>query len=505
MQEIKPGDTRVVDQRNKFGGRCFETGEKVESGEGWLGIHVNSNDRPRFIIFSEDGRRSREQSGQKSITRQELGKIMDTRESVVRRTDGSRTKNRKSRFKGETLGLPVLDTWSWVFAENERRYRENGDPMTDIQISEFMKKEFPSSPGKSKSVSRVRQYRGCYNARSHGFDRFEAPAHQSQEYGEDGQPIGSSSKSGSVNESRIREIVREEVGGRATTIQIQFTPRKKVEVSGVGKHRKFAEVLQKVAAKIPVLLVGPTGSGKSFLAEQVADALDLDYTFNSMSEGISESALLGRVLPDEDGNWSYQDSPFVKSFRDGGVHLLDEIDGSDPNLLVQVNAALANGMLSLPFASVEPIKQHKDSIIIAAANTYGSGGDRQYVGRNQLDAATLNRFTMGTVEIEYDEQVEKQIVDAVISKKSSTKVALLSWAHGIREKIFKAGLRRVMSTRNIEDAAKLIEAGMKLDDVKQTYFLGWSQDEKVRVHGSSAPAPRRGTSSIGSSSQGAPF
>ena len=72
-------------------------------------------------------------------------------------------------------------------------------------------------------------------------------------------------------------------------------------------------------------------------------ALDLPFSFNSLSAGCTESHIIGRVLPDEAGNWTYRPSPFVRAYRDGGVHLFDEIDAADPNLLVLINAALPVG------------------------------------------------------------------------------------------------------------------------------------------------------------------
>jgi cobaltochelatase CobS len=39
------------------------------------------------------------------------------------------------------------------------------------------------------------------------------------------------------------------------------------------------------------------------------------------------------------------------------------------------------------------------------ANTFGTGADRQYVGRNQLDESTLDRFRIGQIERDYDSEI----------------------------------------------------------------------------------------------------
>jgi len=305
----------------------------------------------------------------------------------------------------------------------------------------------------------------------------------------------------SLDEKRIREIVKEESDKQVAKVDravnqidakieeaiakrpkilIQVKEQKPVELEDCV-HAKFQECMMKVAAGMNLCLVGPTGSGKTYLAAQIAKALGRPFTFNSMSEGISESYLLGRALPNDDGSWSYRPSPFIRSYTEGGVHLLDEMDASDPNLLVQVNAALANGMISVPFADQpEPFKKHDDAVIIAAMNTFGKGADRQYVGRCALDEATLNRFTLGTVEIDYDKNVERQLAYSIMESESKGQ-EILDWAWGVRDSIVNAKLRRVMSTRNIQDAARLYKVSNDMRMVKDTFFMSWKTDEKARV------------------------
>jgi len=285
-----------------------------------------------------------------------------------------------------------------------------------------------------------------------------------------------------TTEDDVRAIVRDEVGKKPNITVVVQQRDSKVELDGETLHKSFRESMLKVSAGLPLLLVGPSGSGKTFLAAQLAKALELPFTFNSMSEGVSESVLLGRTLPDEDGNWKYAPSPFVHTYTSGGVHLLDEIDGSDPNLLVQVNAAIANRKLSIPFARPEPYEQHPDCVIIAAANTYGHGADRVYVGRNRLDAATLNRFTMGTVTVDFDQDLERAIVEAILDDEA-TAGQWLAWCWGVRMRIAEAKLQRLMSTRNVEDGAKLLKAGADFALVKSTFFEGWSADEQRRIRG----------------------
>lgn len=281
--------------------------------------------------------------------------------------------------------------------------------------------------------------------------------------------------------SMARDAVDAEIGARRDelrpTITIQLGERASIDVPETA-HPMLAECIALAHAGLPMLLVGPAGSGKSTLAAQVAKALNRNFTFNSMSAGVSESHLLGRVLPDVAGNWSYQQSPFVNSFRNGGVHLFDEIDAADPNLLVILNAALANGVLSIPFAQSEPMERHAEFVCIAAANTFGRGGDRQYVGRSALDAATLDRFSVSTIFVDYDRELERRLAESACGEHAST---LLAWAWGVREATDRNKLRRILSTRTIVNAAKLLAIGRSMDSVRASYFSGWSADERAKV------------------------
>lgn len=283
-------------------------------------------------------------------------------------------------------------------------------------------------------------------------------------------------------ESVVASAVDDEIERRALKphprpilVRVESCPD--IQISGMV-HAKFETVLKLVSADVPVMLVGPAGSGKTKLAEQVAEALGRPFSFNSMSAGVTESSLMGRVLPTESGTWEYKAAPFVTAFENGGVHLIDEMDAADPNLLVQINAAIANKMLSIPFAD-KLVKRHKKARIVAAANTFGYGADRQYAGRNQLDEATLDRFRMGLVEIGYDQSLETKIVEQLVS--DSVGKSLLSWAWATRTKIDSHKLRRLISTRSIENAARLLAVSIPLSEIQASFFRGWSADEIAKT------------------------
>ena len=126
---------------------------------------------------------------------------------------------------------------------------------------------------------------------------------------------------------------------------------------------------------------------------------------------------------------------------------MDEVDAANAGVLTIINALLANGYCSFPDGV---IKRHDGFRCICACNTYGRGADRQYVGRNQLDAATLDRFAV--VDFEYDDNLERMIAgnDAWVDK-----------VQRYRKRAFDLKMRVVISPRASIFGAKLLASGMK--------------------------------------------
>jgi cobaltochelatase CobS len=243
-------------------------------------------------------------------------------------------------------------------------------------------------------------------------------------------------------------------------------------------HRQLRELLELVEeGHHNLMMVGPAGSGKTTLAKNLAAALGLEYGFISLSAGVSETHLLGRTLPESDGAWRFKPGRFVQIYEAGGVYLLDEIDAADANVMVAINAALANGQLVTTDGVIH--YRHAHCFIIAAGNTWGRGGDHQYVGRNQLDAATLDRFVLCTLHIDYDRELEQALVKA--SLPAETGSALIQWVENLRTSIARNRLRRIASTRLIVNAIAALAKGRSLETVQVRYFQDWSADEKAKV------------------------
>ena len=201
-------------------------------------------------------------------------------------------------------------------------------------------------------------------------------------------------------------------------------------------HEKFEMVLKLVAADIPVFITGPAGCGKNVLCKQIAEALGKEFYFsNAVTQ---EYKITGFI----DANGTYQETQFYKAFTQGGVFMLDEMDASTPEVLVILNAAIANRYFDFPVGRVDA---HPDFRIVAAGNTYGTGADMEYTGRFQLDASSLDRFAL--IEVSYDRDIERAIAGG--------DKALVQFIHDFRRAIRKADIKFTVSYRAIERLVKL--------------------------------------------------
>lgn len=280
-------------------------------------------------------------------------------------------------------------------------------------------------------------------------------------------------------EAAAKEAVRAAAESRAPILV--RTPDKKVKMVKGILQPEFKRLVELASARIPIMMVGPAGCGKTYLAGKIAEALDLEFGDISCSEGMSESVFNGSLLPiGKGGSFIHVASTFMTRYEKGGLFLLDEIDAGDANLFTYMNKAIANRSYTVDKRYENPVvKKHTNFSLIAAANTYGNGADAMYVGRNQLDAATLDRFKIGMVTMDYSRDVESSIAT---DKCGTNGEALCEWAWGIREKIRMLKLRRIMSTRTIENISTMTAMyNWAKPEWEAAFYTGWSEAERKLV------------------------
>lgn len=220
-----------------------------------------------------------------------------------------------------------------------------------------------------------------------------------------------------------------------------------VDLTKPVKHHKYETVKTCLQCNIPIYLAGPAGSGKNFTVEQIAKELGWDFYFSNSVQ--QEFKLTGFI----DAAGDFHETEFYKACTSDNesVFFLDEMDASIPEVLVLLNAAIANGYFEFPTGRVDLKHVH----FVAAGNTVGSGSDEMYTGRMVIDQATLDRFAI--IEFGYDTNVEMAMAE--------NDDDLVDFIHSLRKSSESQGIRATFSYRCITMAKKLENAGMPLVEV----------------------------------------
>lgn len=282
---------------------------------------------------------------------------------------------------------------------------------------------------------------------------------------------------------------------REVTLKVGDLPA----VALTGKHPAFGKLL--ALASLPanvrpkaILLVGPSGSGKTTMGRHLSEALRRDFAALSLSAGTHEGKLEGRVLPLGEGRYVYSES--ARIYENGGVILWDELDAMAPEIGVVINSATANGAWHIENRAVSglpvEVQRHPDTVLLAAANTYGTGADSVYVGRTQMDGATLDRFLV--LHIGHDkalwaracgvaepEQAPWEPVSRTHEQVNEALAELHAFWEHVEERVTTLSLRRVISYRGIEKGIACIAAGFSMQETKSILLAGWSKDDRAKV------------------------
>jgi hypothetical protein len=163
----------------------------------------------------------------------------------------------------------------------------------------------------------------------------------------------------------------------------------------------------------------------------------------------------------------YHDTNFRKALEHGGVFFLDEMDACIPEVLIAINACLANGYFDFPD---QTIRAHENFRVIAAGNTIGRGGNEAYK-RYPLDMSTLDRFI--AVKIDYSGEIDLAVAQG--------DQALVEFAQKLRKAAVETNINILMSYRGIKNVVTLMDAFDLVEVMEMAIIKGMPSDDMIML------------------------
>ncbi|KAB2925669.1 MAG: CbbQ/NirQ/NorQ/GpvN family protein [Dechloromonas sp.] len=205
------------------------------------------------------------------------------------------------------------------------------------------------------------------------------------------------------------------------------------------------------AARLPVMLKGPTGCGKSRFVEYMAWKLGKPLISVACNEDMTAADLVGRYLLDANGT-RWQDGPLTLAARLGAICYLDEIVEARQDTLVVIHP-LTDHRRTLPLDKKgEQVTAHPDFQLVISYNP----GYQSLM--KDLKQSTKQRFT--AFQFDYpDAATETAIVAREADVTPALAARLIEVAQAGR-RLKGHGLDEGISTRLIVYAATLIRQGI---------------------------------------------
>lgn len=232
-----------------------------------------------------------------------------------------------------------------------------------------------------------------------------------------------------------------------------------------------------------ILLVGPTGCGKTLAAKCVIEALGQQSNqliFNCGSTQDPRTAIIGKTLFDKDVGTFFNQSPFVSAISTPNcVIVLDEISRGHPEFWNLIIPALdeTQRTLRLDEKPDSPVVKVADGVTFIATANIGS----EYTATRLMDRALLGRFSV-KIEMDYltkDDEIGL-ILEEVSQSLTDEAEAVVEIANLIRDLARQGKVHTGVSTRAVlEIAGLLVDNFSLLEAAQMVLFTDYPDDGGV--------------------------
>jgi len=203
--------------------------------------------------------------------------------------------------------------------------------------------------------------------------------------------------------------------------------------------------------KLPLMLKGPTGCGKTRFVEYMAEKLSRPLITISCNEDTTATDLLGRHLF-QGGDTVWCDGPLTRGVRENAIVYLDEIAEARADAMVAIHPLSDNRRELFLDRTGENLKANENFMLVISFNPGYQKSLRE------LKPSTRQRF-IGLSFYYPSEEKEVEILIAETKLESKTPRTLVKMGKKIRQ-LKELSLMESASTRLLIAAGHLIQGGL---------------------------------------------
>ncbi len=195
--------------------------------------------------------------------------------------------------------------------------------------------------------------------------------------------------------------------------------------------------------KMPILLIGETGSGKTSLIRYLASMTNNGFRRVNHNGGTSVEDVVGKILVNKEGTY-WIDGVLLDAMRKGHWYLADELNASSAEINFVYHSLLDDdGYIVVTENQGEIVKPHKNFRFFAAMNP-----SHDYSGSKELNKALMSRFTVFKVDFP-SPGTETKILTERTGIPEEVAQNMVKFAADVRGTHTKGSISYVLSTRDL--------------------------------------------------------